>query len=978
MATNITVGVLRALLTLDTAQFQSGMRESAGSAKKFEGQLRSIGGNLTQIGGTLTAAVTLPIVAAFGAATKSAIDFESSFAGVRKTVDASEAEFAAMSAQFRGLSKEIPVSVHELNRLGEAAGALGIPKEDVIEFAEVMAKLGVTTNVTSDQAAESIAKIQNIFGASGKFTEEFASTLVDLGNKGASTEAEILALATRIASAGNTVGMTQAQVLGFSSAIANVGMEAEAGGSAFSRVVLSISQAITAGGAELARFAQVAGMSTQQFATLFQTDAAGAVTAFIGGLGRIKQSGGDLNATLDALGFTEIRQSDLLRRLAGASDMVGLSLQTANTAWQQNTALSAEAEKRFVTFQSQLTIFWNRLTDIGITLGTALLPVLTAFLNILGAIMPVIEFLAQSFAAMPMPMQLMAIGLAGLVAAIGPLLLIGGQLAMGLAALIGLGGFAGVTAAMTAVATFITGGLTAAFTMILPWLGPVGLIAAGVTAIVLAWKYWDQIVAFFQGAWQFVVQNLTKVPDLLLLLLGPIGQVALAFKHWDTIAAIAQTVYTAVKTWLVDKFNAIVESIRQKVAAVTGFFRDMYVKVVGQSYVPDMVSGIGYEFGRLDDLMVGPTERQTSIVQDMFRSMSDAVSSTVQDMLRRVSSMLTGWLDKYMPSWAANLVSGVADSVMRGLADRFIGGGGGGFGGGGGGIFGGGGGGGGIGGNLINQGVNRLFGLGGGGGGGLGSGAAMNARIDALSGGGGGGFGGLSAAQWGQYGGGAALAIGGAIMFAKAKSTGSSTLGGAMTGAGIGTMILPGIGTAIGAGIGALVGFARGKFAGGEEGMTVNPRRDKFFSQFGDPSKKGVGGAGWNLASRLVALGQGEGGGPLFAALQKADTVKLWEKAQADVVTLLRRTGTEVQSFARGGFIPPGVVTPAILHGGSSGEIVAPLDKMQTVVTFAPTIVAWDGADVKRAMPALIRELKMAMLLNTDGLNTAQRRALEA
>jgi TP901 family phage tail tape measure protein len=929
VATNITVGVLRALLTLDTAQFQSGMRESAGSAKKFEGQLRSIGGNMTQIGGTLTAAVTLPIVAAFGGATKAAIDFESSFAGVRKTVDASEAEFAAMSEQFRGLSKEIPVSVHELNRLGEAAGALGIPKEDVIEFAEVMAKLGVTTNVTSDQAAESIAKIQNIFGASGKFTEEFASTLVDLGNKGASTEAEILALATRIASAGNTVGMTQAQVLGFSSAIANVGMEAEAGGSAFSRVVLSISQAITAGGAELARFAQVAGMSTQQFATLFQTDAAGAVTAFIGGLGRIKQSGGDLNATLNALGFTEIRQSDLLRRLAGASDMVGLSLQTANTAWQQNTALSAEAEKRFVTFQSQLTIFWNRLTDIGITLGTALLPVLTAFLNILGAIMPVIEFLAQSFAAMPMPMQLMAIGLAGLVAAIGPLLLIGGQLAMGLAALIGLGGFAGVTAAMTAVATFITGGLTAAFTMILPWLGPVGLIAAGVTAIVLAWKYWDQIVAFFQGAWQFVVQNLTKVPDLLLLLLGPIGQVALAFKHWDTIAAIAQTVYTAVKTWLVDKFNAIVDSIRQKVAAVTGFFRDMYIKVVGQSYVPDMVTGIGYEFGRLDDLMVEPTRQSTSVVGTMFRSLSDEVNNVVRDMLRQVSSTLTGWLDGFMPSWAAQLLGGVADAVMSGLTERLLPGLSG-FGGGG--LFGGGGAGG-----LIGK-IPGLGGLmGGGAGGGLASGAAINAQTAALGGGAGGGMGALGA-----------------------FFTNPFTLAGAA-------------GVALGLGI-----WKKGLFRGGEEALKVSPRRDQFFAQFGDIQNRGEGGAAWNLASRLVALGQGEGGGPLFAALQKADTVAQWDQAQASVVAVLKRAGMAVRSFAQGGFIPPGVVTPAILHGGSSGEIVAPLDKMRTVVTFAPTIVAWDGADVKRAMPALIRELKMAMLLNTDGLNTAQRRALEA
>src|SRR6185436_6813027 len=110
-----------------------------------------------------------------------------------------------------------------LNRLGEAAGALGIPKAEIVDFARVMALLGVTTNVTSDQAAEGIAKIQNIFGAAGKDTERFASTLVALGNSGASTESQILEMATRISGAGHTIGLTQGEVLGFASALSSVG-----------------------------------------------------------------------------------------------------------------------------------------------------------------------------------------------------------------------------------------------------------------------------------------------------------------------------------------------------------------------------------------------------------------------------------------------------------------------------------------------------------------------------------------------------------------------------------------------------------------------------------------------------------------------------------------------------------------------------------------------------------------------------------
>lgn len=87
-----------------------------------------------------------------------------------------------------------------------------------------------------------------------------------------------------------------------------------------------------------------------------------------------------------------------------------------------------------------------------------------------------------------------------------------------------------------------------------------------------------------------------------------------AFKHWDAIKQIAADVYNAVKTWLVDRFQAIVGWIGDKVAAVTGFFKTMYDKVVGGSYVPDMINGIQQQFGRLPDVMVKPAQDAANAV----------------------------------------------------------------------------------------------------------------------------------------------------------------------------------------------------------------------------------------------------------------------------------------------------------------------------------------------------------------------------
>lgn len=305
---------------------------------------------------------------------------------------------------------------------------MGIPKAEIVDFAKVMAQLGVTTNVTADQAASSIAKIQNIFGAAGKDTERFASTLVALGNEGASTEQDILALAERIASAGNAIGLTQGQVLGFASAIANVGMEAEAGGSAISRVFNDINIAVSTGGEALEGFARVSKMSMEDFSRLFKEDAAAAVLAFVQGLGKVKAEGGDLIKTINELGFSEVRQSDLLRRLAQSGDNLSNALKLQNEAWRENTALSKEAGERFKVTEERLKLLWNRIKDVGITLGNALKPSIDAAISGLDALIPLLESMAKAFAMLPSSVQaiIVAFGLAA--AAAGPLIYAFGQL----------------------------------------------------------------------------------------------------------------------------------------------------------------------------------------------------------------------------------------------------------------------------------------------------------------------------------------------------------------------------------------------------------------------------------------------------------------------------------------------------------------------------------------------------------------------
>jgi TP901 family phage tail tape measure protein len=434
VANSAIVGILRALLIADTAEFETAMKRAAQSAKTWSKDLGAVGRQASQIGLALTKTLTLPIVGLATASAKAAIDFESSFAGVRKTVDATEQQFAELAQGFRDLAKEIPVNVNELNKIGEAAGQLGIQTENIVGFTKVMAELGVTTNLSSDQAATSLARLANITGMPQTEFDKLGSTIVALGNNFATTESEIVDFGLRIAGAGEIAGLTESQILAIGSAMSSVGVQAEAGGTAVQKALNAMTKAVATGNQDLAVFAQTAGMSAKEFAAAFREDAGAAFTDFVEGLGI---QGDKAFTTLDRLKLGNERVIRAFLSLSNAGDLLRRNLDLASDAWRENTALTEEARKRFETTASQLTLLWNAVKDVGITLGNALLPAIQSAIAAAKTLTPVLDKLAQGFADLPGGVQLVILGFGGLVAAAGPVLFVAGQLITAASTLIG-------------------------------------------------------------------------------------------------------------------------------------------------------------------------------------------------------------------------------------------------------------------------------------------------------------------------------------------------------------------------------------------------------------------------------------------------------------------------------------------------------------------------------------------------------------
>lgn len=357
---------------------------AAEDAAQKSSQLGSSGANAGEL--LQDAFTTLGVAAAlhkiadgFRECINASIEFESAITGVYKTVDGTDEQLAAISDGVKAMSLEMPSSTTEIAGVAEAAGQLGIATDNITDFTEVMINLGEATNLSSDEAASSLAKFANITGMSADNYENLGSSVVALGNNFATTEADIVAMATRMASAGTLAGLTETDILGLAAAMSSVGIEADAGGSAMSTLLSDIQVAVETGSDDLNDFASVANMTSAQFRSAFQEDAAGALYAFIDGLNDVERNGETATVILNDMGITEIRLSNAVKSLASNSGGLADALDVSAQAWEENTALAKEADTRYATLESRLAITKNAANNLKIAIGDVLTPTIGEF-----------------------------------------------------------------------------------------------------------------------------------------------------------------------------------------------------------------------------------------------------------------------------------------------------------------------------------------------------------------------------------------------------------------------------------------------------------------------------------------------------------------------------------------------------------------------------------------------------------------------
>ena len=507
----------------------------------LSGTMARTGRNMSAAGRAMTIGVTAPILAVGGAAIKAAADWESAFAGVEKVLDDADLArahitFREINDELRQLGREIAIEggVNTLAAIAERGGALGIAADRIVEFTEVMAKLAATTDLTADAAADAFGHMNTTMQFASGEIETMASALVHLGNNGASTESEIVNMASSIAGAADIINIGNEEVLAWAAAMANTGEKTQAGATSIQRFFLSAFEAMTGADDKMQVFMDTLGMTQDAVMDAFSGDPHKLLIDFIDSLGRLTEA--EQLAALETLDLgTERRVRAFLRLLANTENLTDANNALAESQEGVNR-MDEEFAKRADTFNFRLQLLGQRFYDIAITLGETLIPILeTEFLPIIDDAAAEIEKFAEWFKSLPDDVKKTAIQVGLLAAAAGPLMFIFGGVLQFLAPVVGLlekagsllggvlggiggigrafGGGQGALSRMTASPVFVTNWPPG---MMMPGGGAGGPLAAGGRAAagrgIWGWLKGGGLTRFFQGA--FAVGTVATTADL--------------------------------------------------------------------------------------------------------------------------------------------------------------------------------------------------------------------------------------------------------------------------------------------------------------------------------------------------------------------------------------------------------------------------------------------------------------------------------
>ncbi|WP_308029680.1 phage tail tape measure protein [Neisseria lactamica] len=518
---------------------------------------------------------------------KASIEFESAMADVKKVVnfDTSQ-QFKEMERDILKMTRKIPMAGKDIAAIVAAGGQSGVARENLTGFAEDAAKMGVAFDMAAGQAGESMATLSNVLQIPIPKIGILGDAVNHLSDNANAKAADIVNVLTRVGSDIRQLGMTENQGAAWGSTFLSMGKAPELAAQAMKGMITSMS-VMKAGGAkkELAEL----GLTTKEFAAAMDKDANGAMLNL---LARVKQlpKAEQFPMLLKMFGRNYADDAMMLANNVGEYNrqLALLEERDASGNLKYLGSMQREFANRSATTANQIQIFKNGISELGIRLGSIVLPAVNDFLSkcikltnmisdwsekhpvltkgIVGTAASLLAFKVGMFGTMVVANRSRAayLGMKEAVLSLRSAIVLSHTVMQGGMGLHDVPGRLGkliraLAAARTAMLGFSLSSLTAMWPLVL---------AVGALALVgwTIYKAWNPIKAFFAGLWDGLLKGLEPLKPAFDALVSALSDA------WDgiynAISPVVDTVFSVL--------GGLWDTVRPFVRPLLDFFRDFF------------------------------------------------------------------------------------------------------------------------------------------------------------------------------------------------------------------------------------------------------------------------------------------------------------------------------------------------------------------------------------------------------------------
>lgn len=332
------------------------------------------------------------MIGAFGLAASKAMAFESAMADVRKVVNFdTAAEFDAMNKSVMDMAGRIPMAADGIAAIIAAAGQSGIAKQDLAEFAEQAAKMGVAFDLTGDQAGKMMADWRAGMGLTLPQVYSLADAVNHLSNNMNATAPALGEVIQRVGAVAMTCGLGATQVAALGAAFLSAGAGPEIAATALKNFTGALVRGTAMSKSQAEAFKAI-GFEATQLAKDMQTDAQGTIFKVLEAL---SQKPKELQVSLlsEMFGQESIGAiAPLLKNMDNLRQAFGLVGDAANYAG----SMQNEFDVRSKTTENALQLLSNRLTNLAIAVGNAFLPAIGGAASVLGGFVDILRAAAET------------------------------------------------------------------------------------------------------------------------------------------------------------------------------------------------------------------------------------------------------------------------------------------------------------------------------------------------------------------------------------------------------------------------------------------------------------------------------------------------------------------------------------------------------------------------------------------------------